>query len=172
MTFQQKCTNLRDFYLVKKGPTNLGIGKPPPPPFQRMSSLSICLPCRNFKSRPQFVIEMPKYVLPSQVLTSIYKAVKTACSKVHRLAKDISFFFLSEKKFLCFEQLEMWSDWQIRSDQALASQSDSNQDTSGELQYFPLKYKKDFFAWKSKPLVLSCCLFISNCLYVCHSGWK
>ena len=30
MTFQQKCTNLRDFYLVKKGPKNLGIGKPPP----------------------------------------------------------------------------------------------------------------------------------------------
>ena len=51
-----------------------------------------------------------KYVLPSQVLTSIYKAVKIACSKAHRLAKDISFFFLSEKKFLCFEQLEMWSD--------------------------------------------------------------
>ena len=51
MTFQQKCTNFRDFYLVKKGPKNLGIGKPPPPPptfgqcpkvsdfFQRMSSL-------------------------------------------------------------------------------------------------------------------------------------
>ena len=30
MTFQQKCTNFRDFYLVKKGPKNLGIGKPPP----------------------------------------------------------------------------------------------------------------------------------------------
>ena len=30
MTFQQKCTNLRDFYLVKKGPKNLGIGNPPP----------------------------------------------------------------------------------------------------------------------------------------------
>ena len=29
MTFQQKCTNFRDFYLVKKGPKNLGIGKPP-----------------------------------------------------------------------------------------------------------------------------------------------
>ena len=51
MTCQQKCTNLRDFYLVKKGPKNLGIGKPQPPPtfgqcpkvsdfFQRMSSLS------------------------------------------------------------------------------------------------------------------------------------
>ena len=32
MTFQQICTNLRDFYLVKKGPTNLGISKPRPPP--------------------------------------------------------------------------------------------------------------------------------------------
>ena len=32
MTFQQKCTNFRDFYLVKKGPKNLGIGKPPPSP--------------------------------------------------------------------------------------------------------------------------------------------
>ena len=32
MTFQQKCTNFRDFYLVKKGPKNLGIGKPTPPP--------------------------------------------------------------------------------------------------------------------------------------------
>ena len=31
MTFHQKCTNFRDFYLVKKGPKNLGIGKPPPP---------------------------------------------------------------------------------------------------------------------------------------------
>ena len=30
MTFQQKCTNPRDFYLVKKGPKNLGNGKPPP----------------------------------------------------------------------------------------------------------------------------------------------
>ena len=30
MTFQQKCTNFRDFYLVKKGPKNSGIGKPPP----------------------------------------------------------------------------------------------------------------------------------------------
>ena len=36
MTFQQKCTNPRDFYLVKKGPKNLGIGKPPPPPFWAM----------------------------------------------------------------------------------------------------------------------------------------
>ena len=36
MTFQQKCTNFRDFYLVKKGPTNLGIGKPPPPHFRAM----------------------------------------------------------------------------------------------------------------------------------------
>ena len=32
MTFQQKCTNLRNFYLVKKGPKHLGIGKPPPHP--------------------------------------------------------------------------------------------------------------------------------------------
>ena len=30
MTFQQKCTNFRNFYLVKKGPKNLGIGNPPP----------------------------------------------------------------------------------------------------------------------------------------------
>ena len=29
MTFQQKCTNLRDIYLVKKWPKKLGIGKPP-----------------------------------------------------------------------------------------------------------------------------------------------
>ena len=33
MIFQKKCTNFRDFYLVKKGPKNLGIGKPPPPTF-------------------------------------------------------------------------------------------------------------------------------------------
>jgi len=33
MTFQQKCTNFKDFYLVKKGPKNSGIGKPPPPTF-------------------------------------------------------------------------------------------------------------------------------------------
>ena len=36
MTFQQKYTNLRDFYLVKKGPKNLGIGNPPLPPFRAM----------------------------------------------------------------------------------------------------------------------------------------
>ena len=34
--FQQKCTNFRDFNLVKKGPKNLGIGKPPPPHFRAM----------------------------------------------------------------------------------------------------------------------------------------
>ena len=28
MTFQQKCTNLRDFYLLKRGPKNSGMGKP------------------------------------------------------------------------------------------------------------------------------------------------
>ena len=28
MLFQQKCTNFRDFYLVKKGPTNSGMGNP------------------------------------------------------------------------------------------------------------------------------------------------
>ena len=31
-----QCTNFRDNYLVKKGPTNLGRGKPPLPPFQAM----------------------------------------------------------------------------------------------------------------------------------------
>ena len=30
MTFQQKYTNLRDIYLVKKWPKNLSIGNPPP----------------------------------------------------------------------------------------------------------------------------------------------
>ena len=34
--FQQKCTNFRDFNLVKKGPKNLGIRKPPPPHFRAM----------------------------------------------------------------------------------------------------------------------------------------
>ena len=40
MTFQQKCTNFRDFYLVKKGPKNLGIGKPPPPTFGQCPKVS------------------------------------------------------------------------------------------------------------------------------------
>ena len=40
MTFQQKCTNLRDFYLVKKGPKNLGIGKPPPTTFGQCPKVS------------------------------------------------------------------------------------------------------------------------------------
>ena len=32
MNFQLKCTNFRDFYLVKKGAKKLGMGKPSPPP--------------------------------------------------------------------------------------------------------------------------------------------
>ena len=36
--FQQKCTNFRD--LVKKGPKNLGIGKPPPLPFGQCPKVS------------------------------------------------------------------------------------------------------------------------------------
>ena len=43
MTFQQKCTNLRDFYLVKKGPTNLGIGKPPPPQWAKLGGQAMQL---------------------------------------------------------------------------------------------------------------------------------
>ena len=39
MTFQQKCTNLRDIYIVKKGPTNLGIGNPSPPQFGQLGPL-------------------------------------------------------------------------------------------------------------------------------------
>ena len=35
MTFQQRYTNFRDFYLVKKGPKNLGIGNPPTVPRYR-----------------------------------------------------------------------------------------------------------------------------------------
>ena len=31
ISFELKCTNFRDFYLVKKGPKNSGMGNPPPP---------------------------------------------------------------------------------------------------------------------------------------------
>ena len=44
MTFQQKYTNLRDFYLVKKGPKNLGIGKPPLPPPPNSGNLVLFFP--------------------------------------------------------------------------------------------------------------------------------
>ena len=51
MIFQLKCTNFRDFYLVKKGPKNLGIGKPPPPTFgqcPKVSDFFIRIPSLNY----------------------------------------------------------------------------------------------------------------------------
>ena len=32
MTFQQKCTNFRDFYKIKKRAKKFGMGRPSPPP--------------------------------------------------------------------------------------------------------------------------------------------
>ena len=61
MTFQQKCTNFRDYYLVKTGPINSGMGKPSPPTFGQCPKVSDffngCLPL-DYLSRSVVITDL------------------------------------------------------------------------------------------------------------------
>ena len=71
MTFQQKCTNLREFYLVEKGPTNLGIGNPHPPLSGNARKLATffsgCLPLSLYHYHPHrhsiIIIKSPCHMI-------------------------------------------------------------------------------------------------------------